>query len=36
MPELPEVETSMRGLAGAIQGRELKRVRAMRADLRFP
>ncbi len=36
MPELPEVETSMRGLASAIQGRELKRVRAMRADLRFP
>jgi formamidopyrimidine-DNA glycosylase len=36
MPELPEVETTMRGLAGAIKGRKLTAVRAQRMDLRFP
>lgn len=36
MPELPEVETVRRGLAPALEGRVLKRVRAFRPDLRFP
>ena len=36
MPELPEVETVMRGLAGALAGRRLARVEQRRADLRFP
>ncbi|MFQ5764890.1 MAG: bifunctional DNA-formamidopyrimidine glycosylase/DNA-(apurinic or apyrimidinic site) lyase [Rhodospirillales bacterium] len=36
MPELPEVETVRRGLAGALEGRRLARVRARRPDLRFP
>ena len=36
MPELPEVETVMRGLAKALSGRRLARVEQRRADLRFP
>ena len=36
MPELPEVETTMRGLAGVIEGRRLIDVTARRPDLRFP
>jgi formamidopyrimidine-DNA glycosylase len=36
MPELPEVETVRRGLAPALVGRRLKRVRINRPDLRFP
>lgn len=38
MPELPEVETTVRGLAGVLQGRRLIRVEPRRADLRraFP
>jgi len=36
MPELPEVETVMRGLAAALAGRRLARVEQRRPDLRFP
>lgn len=36
MPELPEVETTLRGLEAAVSGRALRRVQAMRPDLRFP
>jgi formamidopyrimidine-DNA glycosylase len=36
MPELPEVETVMRGLAVRLDGRVLRRVTAARADLRWP
>ncbi len=36
MPELPEVETTMRGLAAIISGKRLARVEARRPDLRFP
>ncbi|MGE0008112.1 MAG: bifunctional DNA-formamidopyrimidine glycosylase/DNA-(apurinic or apyrimidinic site) lyase [Parvibaculaceae bacterium] len=36
MPELPEVETVMRGLEAVLAGRRIKRVRLMRGDLRFP
>jgi formamidopyrimidine-DNA glycosylase len=36
MPELPEVETVMRGLAARLEGRVLARVTAHRADLRWP
>ncbi len=38
MPELPEVETTVRGLARVLQGRRIARVEARRADLRrsFP
>lgn len=38
MPELPEVETTVRGLAHVLQGRRIERVEARRADLRraFP
>jgi len=35
MPELPEVETVMRGLAARLDGRVLRRVAASRADLRW-
>lgn len=35
MPELPEVETVMRGLAARLQGRRIARAQAMRADLRW-
>lgn len=34
MPELPEVETTVRGLARVLQGRRIERVEARRADLR--
>lgn len=36
MPELPEVETVMRGLAARLAGRVLVRAEARRAGLRFP
>jgi len=38
MPELPEVETTVRGLAKVLKGRELRRIELRRADLRraFP
>ena len=38
MPELPEVETTVRGLSHVLQGRQIRRVEARRADLRraFP
>lgn len=38
MPELPEVETTVRGLAKVLRGRRIRRVEARRADLRraFP
>ncbi|MGH7041842.1 MAG: bifunctional DNA-formamidopyrimidine glycosylase/DNA-(apurinic or apyrimidinic site) lyase [Acetobacteraceae bacterium] len=36
MPELPEVETVMRGLAARLSGRTLVRVAVHRADLRWP
>ena len=38
MPELPEVETTVRGLAKVLEGRRLTCVEARRADLRraFP
>ena len=38
MPELPEVETTVRGLAKVLEGRRIQRVEARRADLRrsFP
>jgi formamidopyrimidine-DNA glycosylase len=36
MPELPEVETVMRGLAARLQGRRILRAELRRADLRWP
>lgn len=38
MPELPEVETTVRGLAHVLEGRRIERVETRRADLRraFP
>jgi formamidopyrimidine-DNA glycosylase len=36
MPELPEVETTVRGLARVLEGQRLARVRANRGDLRRP
>lgn len=36
MPELPEVETTRRGLSQAMEGRTIRSVRLQRADLRFP
>lgn len=36
MPELPEVETVMRGLAAVLQGHRIVEVVQRRADLRFP
>ena len=36
MPELPEVETVMRGLAARLQGRTIKRAEVRRPDLRWP
>lgn len=36
MPELPEVETTRRGLALKLQGRRITRIEARRPDLRFP
>src|SRR5690348_11243285 len=34
MPELPEVETTVRGLARVLDGRRIERVEARRPDLR--
>ncbi|HNJ48606.1 MAG TPA: DNA-formamidopyrimidine glycosylase family protein, partial [Novosphingobium sp.] len=36
MPELPEVETTVRGLAGVLDGARLARVETRRAGLRRP
>ncbi len=36
MPELPEVETVMRGLAAAVENARIQRVDQHRPDLRFP
>jgi formamidopyrimidine-DNA glycosylase len=36
MPELPEVETVCRGLAGVLAGRVIRRLELRRPDLRFP
>ena len=36
MPELPEVETTVRGLARFLDGQRIERVVLNRADLRFP
>lgn len=36
MPELPEVETVMRGLAALAEGRVIRRAEARRPDLRWP
>ncbi len=36
MPELPEVETTVRGLAAVLEGARLMRVEPRRADLRWP
>ncbi|WP_341705572.1 bifunctional DNA-formamidopyrimidine glycosylase/DNA-(apurinic or apyrimidinic site) lyase [Ferrovibrio sp.] len=36
MPELPEVETTRRGLALKLEGRRIERIEARRPDLRFP
>ena len=36
MPELPEVETVMRGLLPVMEGRAFEHVRLNRADIRFP
>ncbi|MGE4063803.1 MAG: bifunctional DNA-formamidopyrimidine glycosylase/DNA-(apurinic or apyrimidinic site) lyase [Rhodospirillaceae bacterium] len=36
MPELPEVETVCRGLAGVLEGHRLTRVQVRRKDLRIP
>src|SRR6185503_20903228 len=36
MPELPEVETTVRGLAPVLEGRRLVSVEPRRADLRTP
>ena len=34
MPELPEVETTVRGLAHVLKGRRIARIEARRPDLR--
>lgn len=36
MPELPEVETTVRGLARFLDGQRIQRVQVNRPDLRFP
>jgi formamidopyrimidine-DNA glycosylase len=36
MPELPEVETVMRGLDSVLTGKRIQKVRLARGDLRFP
>jgi formamidopyrimidine-DNA glycosylase len=36
MPELPEVETMMRGLAACLEGRVIRRAEVRRPDLRWP
>src|SRR6476646_10916218 len=35
MPELPEVETTVRGLARVLDGRRIERVEVRREDLRY-
>ncbi|MDE2434880.1 MAG: bifunctional DNA-formamidopyrimidine glycosylase/DNA-(apurinic or apyrimidinic site) lyase [Sphingomonadales bacterium] len=36
MPELPEVETTVRGLASVLEGEQIARIETRRADLRRP
>ena len=36
MPELPEVETTVRGLARYLDGTRIERVITNRPDMRFP
>ena len=36
MPELPEVETIMRGISPYLAGATIKRIKLNRADLRWP
>ena len=36
MPELPEVETTVRGLARYLDGARIERVALNRPDMRFP
>src|SRR5918997_2308521 len=36
MPELPEVETTVRGLARYLEGERIERLTLNRADMRFP
>ena len=36
MPELPEVETVMRGLAAVLEGRVIRAAAISRPDLRWP
>lgn len=36
MPELPEVETTVRGLAHHLEGKRIERVVLNRPDMRFP
>lgn len=36
MPELPEVETTVRGLAPVLEGQRIARIETRRPDLRFP
>ena len=36
MPELPEVETVMRGLRAQLEGKRISRALVHRADMRFP
>ena len=36
MPELPEVETTVRGLAGVLEGRRIASIELRREDLRWP
>ena len=36
MPELPEVETTVRGLARYLEGERIERVTLNRPDMRFP
>ncbi|MGB1875736.1 MAG: DNA-formamidopyrimidine glycosylase family protein, partial [Rhodospirillaceae bacterium] len=36
MPELPEVETTCRGLAAVLEGRRLSHVEVRRPNMRIP
>ena len=36
MPELPEVETIMRGISPFLEGATIKKIKLNRADLRWP
>ena len=36
MPELPEVETVMRGISPFLEGATIKKIKLNRADLRWP